>query len=101
MVMDSKRFEDFGKMAESAMSGAAAEALALAQGLRSEAQSVMKGTFDRLANEMNLARQEDIEDIRALAVRAREVQSDILQRLDAIESRLAKLEMLKINPTAG
>ena len=99
MVMDSKRFEDIGKLAESAMSGAAAEALALAQGLRNEAQSMMKGSFDRLANEMNLARQDDIEDIRALAVRAREVQTDILQRLDAIEARLAKLEMTKANST--
>ncbi|MDI9348559.1 MAG: hypothetical protein QM537_00985 [Candidatus Symbiobacter sp.] len=99
MVIDSKRLEDVGKLAESALGGAAGEALAqaqsLAQSLRSEAQAIMKGGFDRLTNDMQLARREELDELYAVVVAGREVQNQILQRLDALEARVQRLEATK------
>ena len=92
MAMDSTRMEDIGKIAESALSGAAGQAFAFAQTLRSEAQSVLHSNFERIANELHLARQGDLDDIKAMVVRGREIQDEILQRLDAIEARLEQID---------
>lgn len=63
-------------------------ALGVAQGAKSEAETAMKGWIDRWLAERNFVTRDEFEAVRAMAVKARETN-------EALEARLAKLEQPK------
>ncbi len=60
-------------------------ALGVAQGAKSEAETAMKGWIDRWLADRNFVTRDEFEAVRAMAVKAREEN-------EALEARLAKLE---------
>ena len=63
-------------------------ALGVAQGAKSEAETAMKGWIDRWLADRNFVTRDEFEAVRAMAVKAREAN-------EALEARLAKLEQPK------
>ncbi len=79
-------FDDLARIA----SGAAGAA----SGLRDEMEGLIRERVDRVVDDLDLARREDVEVVRAMAQRAREMQedgADQAERLARIESELQRL----------
>lgn len=70
-------FDDLSKLMTNAMG--------VAQGARTEAETAMKGWIDRWLAERNLVTREEFEAVRAMAQKAREEN-------DALHARLERLE---------
>ncbi|MFV0294834.1 MAG: accessory factor UbiK family protein [Hyphomicrobiaceae bacterium] len=64
------------------------DAAGAAQGVRREAQTVVKGQVERLLRDMDLVSREDHEAVKAMAQRAREENEALAARIAVLESRL-------------
>ena len=63
-------------------------AMGVAQGARTEAETAMKGVVDRFLADRNLVTREEFDAVRAMAQKAREENDALKARLDALESSL-------------
>ena len=68
------------------------DAAGAAQGVRREAENMMKAQMERLMSSMDLVHREEFDAMRDMAVKARAENKALAERLDALEARLAKLE---------
>jgi len=78
---DGKIFDDLARVA-----GGALGALS---GMRDEAEQRLRRLFEDILGRMDLVRREEFEAVRAIAVKAREEQERLTERLAALESRLS------------
>ena len=68
------------------------DAVGAAQGVRREVETVAKHQIERLLQDMDLARREEMDVLRDMVVAAREENEQLLLRLKAVEARLNALE---------
>ena len=68
------------------------DAAGAAQGVRREAENMMKAQMERMMSSMDLVHREEFDAMRDMAVKARAENKALAERLDALEARLAKLE---------
>ena len=64
------------------------DAAGVAQGVRREVETAMRGAAERLLGEMNVVQREEFEAVRDMAARAREENEALRRRLDQLEERL-------------
>jgi hypothetical protein len=72
-------FDDLSKLMTNAMG--------VAQGARTEAETAMKGWMDRWLADRDFVTREEFDAVRAMAQKAREENEALKARLDAIETR--------------
>jgi BMFP domain-containing protein YqiC len=68
----------------------ATDAAGVAQGVRREAESVLRGRVERLLAAMDVVTREEFETVREMAVRAREENARLSARIDALEAQAAE-----------
>ena len=68
------------------------DAAGAAQGVRREAETMMKSQMERMMSSMDLVHREEFDAMRDMAVKARAENKALAERLDALEARIAKLE---------
>lgn len=68
------------------------DAAGMAQGVRREAEGVMKAQFERLLRDMDVVTREEFEAVREMTVLAREENERLAARVAALEARLAGAE---------
>jgi BMFP domain-containing protein YqiC len=76
-----KLFDDLGQL----MTNAAG----MAQGMRAEAETAMKGLIERWLTESHLVTREEFDAVREMAVKAREENDRLAARVAALEAQLA------------
>jgi BMFP domain-containing protein YqiC len=67
------------------------DAAGAAQGVRREVETAFKGQAERILNTMDVVQREEFEAARDMAAKAREENTKLAARLDALEARLAEL----------
>ncbi len=67
-----------------------AEAAGAADGVRREAETVMRGQLQRLVSDMNFASRDEFEAVRDMARAAREENERLKARIEALEAALGK-----------
>ena len=72
-------FDDLSQLMQNAMG--------VAQGARSEAETAMKGMIDRWLADRNLVTRDEFDAVRAMAQKAREENEALKARIDALEAR--------------
>ena len=77
-----KMFDDFSKLFTNAMG--------VAQGARTEAETAMKSWMDRWFADRDFVSREEFDAVRAMAQKAREENEALKTRLDALEEAAAK-----------
>ncbi len=65
-------------------------AMGVAQGAKSEADTAMKGWIDRWLADRDFVTREEFDAVRAMAQKAREENETLKARIDALEEKLAK-----------
>jgi BMFP domain-containing protein YqiC len=78
MQTRNKFFDDIGQMMTNAMG--------VAQGARTEAETAFKGMVDRWLAERDFVTREEFDAVRAMAQKAREENETLKARLDAMET---------------
>jgi len=73
-------------------------ALGVAQGAKSEAETAMKSLLERWLADHDLVTREEFEAVRAMALKAREENEALKARLDALEARVAEIAALAKAP---
>jgi len=73
-----------------ALAKAMAEAAGAADGVRREAETVMRGQLQRLVADMEFVTREDFEAVREMARLAREENERLKVRIEALEAGLGK-----------
>lgn len=68
------------------------DAAGAAQGVRREAEGMMKSQMERLMSSMDLVQREEFDAMRDMAIKARAENKALAERLEALEARLASLE---------
>ncbi len=76
-----KIFDDLSQLMTNAMG--------VAQGARTEAETAMKGMLDRWLADRNLVTRDEFDAVRAMAQKAREENETLKARIEAIEARSA------------
>jgi BMFP domain-containing protein YqiC len=66
----------------------ATDAVGAAQGVRREAETVMRGQLERLLRDMDVATREEVDVLRDMVVAAREENERLEARIAALEARL-------------
>jgi BMFP domain-containing protein YqiC len=66
----------------------ATDAMGAAQGVRREAETVVRAQMERLLRDMDIATREEVEVLRDMIVAAREENERLLARIEALEARL-------------
>ena len=79
MQTRSKIFDDLSQLMTNAMG--------VAQGARTEAETALKGLVDRWLADRNFVTREEFEAVREMAAKAREENEALKARLDALEAR--------------
>ena len=64
------------------------DAAGVAQGVRREAEGVMKAQFERLIRDMDVVSREEFEAVREMAILARDENEKLAARIAALEARL-------------
>lgn len=77
----SRLFDEFAKLMT--------DAAGVAQGVRREVDTVVKAQAERFLSEMDLVRREDFEVVREMAVKAREENDRLAERVARLEAKLA------------
>ena len=72
------------------MSKLMTNAMGVAQGARTEAETAMKGWVDRWLADRNLVTREEFDAVRAMAQKAREENEALAARLEALEKATGK-----------
>jgi BMFP domain-containing protein YqiC len=62
----------------------------VAQGMRREVETAVKGQAERFFNEMELVQREEFEAVREMAVKAREENEALKKRIVALEAHLGR-----------
>ena len=78
MQSRNKMFDDFSQLMTNAM--------VVAQGARTEAETAMKGMIDRWLADRDFVTREEFDAVRAMAQKAREENEALKARLDAMEA---------------
>lgn len=76
----SRIFDDLGKLVS--------DAAGMAQGVRREAETVVKTQIERLLASMDVVQREEFEAVRELAAAAREENDALKSRIAALEKKL-------------
>jgi BMFP domain-containing protein YqiC len=82
----------------------ASGALGVASGMREEVEARLRDQFERVLARMELVTREEFEAVRAMAVKAREEQELLNERVAALEAALEsapKAKAAKAKPAAG
>ena len=79
MQTRNKIFDDLSQLMTNAMG--------VAQGARTEAETAMKGVIDRWLAERDFVTREEFDAVRAMAQKAREENAALAARLEALEAR--------------
>lgn len=79
MQPPNKFFDDVSKLMTNAMG--------VAQGAKTEAETAMKGLVDRWMADRNFVTREEFDAVRAMAQKAREENAALSARLDALEAK--------------
>ncbi len=79
MQSRNKMFDDLSQLMTNAMG--------VAQGARTEAETAMKGMIDRWLADRDFVTREEFDAVRAMAQKAREENEALKARIDALESR--------------
>lgn len=79
MSAPNKFFDEMSKLMTNAMG--------VAQGARTEAETAMKGWMDRWLAERDFVTREEFDAVKAMAQKAREENESLKARLDAIEGK--------------
>ncbi|SOC45852.1 BMFP domain-containing protein YqiC [Rhizobium subbaraonis] len=77
----SRILDDFAKLMT--------DAAGAAQGVRQEMETVFRAQAERFLNGMDLVKREEFEAVREMAVKARDENDALLQRIEALEAQLA------------
>ena len=72
------------------MSQLMTNAMGVAQGAKTEAETAMKSFVDRWLADRDFVTREEFDAVRAMAVKAREENEALKARIDALEKKLAK-----------
>lgn len=75
---NNRMFDEFAKLMT--------DAAGAAQGLKKEAQSLVKGQAERFLNDMNVVSREEFEAVKAMAQKAREENEALSVRIAALEA---------------
>lgn len=67
------------------------DAAGAAQGVRREVETAFKGQAERILNTMDVVQREEFEAAREMAAKAREENSRLAARIEALETKLAEL----------
>ena len=78
MAAQNKFFDDVSQLMTNAMG--------VAQGAKSEAETAMKGWIDRWLADRDFVTREEFEAVREMAIKARTENSELKARLDALET---------------
>ena len=89
MQTTSRLFDDLAKVASGAVSTFGA--------VKEEVETRVKERVERMLAEMDLPTADEVAAVRAMAQKAREEQDGLLERIAALEARVAQLE----NPASG
>ena len=84
MQTRSKLFDDLSQLMTNAMG--------VAQGAKSEAETAMRGMLDRFLADRNLVTRDEFDAVRAMAQKAREENEALRGVVEALSERLAALE---------
>jgi BMFP domain-containing protein YqiC len=84
MTTQNRFFDDMSKLMTNAMG--------VAQGARSEAETAMKGWIDRWLAERDFVTREEFEAVREMAIKARTENAELKARLDALEAKQAPVQ---------
>lgn len=79
MQTSNKFFEDMSKLMTNAMG--------VAQGAKTEAETAMKGFIDRWMADRDFVTREEFDAVRAMAQKAREENASLAERIAALEAR--------------
>ena len=79
MTTQNKFFDDISKLMTNAVG--------VAQGAKSEAETAMKGWVDRWLADRDFVTREEFEAVREMAIKARTENAELKARLDALESK--------------
>ncbi len=79
MTTQNKFFDDISQLMTNAMG--------VAQGARSEAETAMKGWVDRFLADRDFVTREEFEAVRDMAIKARTENAELKARLDALEAK--------------
>lgn len=77
----------------------ATDAVGAAQGVRREAEAVVRAQVERLIRDMDVATREEADVLKDMVVAVREENERLVARLNAIEARLEALEGPKPDAT--
>jgi BMFP domain-containing protein YqiC len=72
------------------MSALMTNAMGVAQGAKTEAETAMKGFIDRWMADRDFVTREEFDAVRAMAQKAREENEPLLARMAALEGKAAK-----------
>ena len=64
------------------------DAAGAAQGVRQEVETAFRSQAERILNTMDVVKREEFEAVRDMAIRAREENDLLLERIEALEARL-------------
>lgn len=78
MTTQNRFFDDMSKLMTNAMG--------VAQGARSEAETAMKGWIDRWLADRDFVTREEFEAVREMAIKARTENAELKARLDALSA---------------
>jgi BMFP domain-containing protein YqiC len=67
------------------------DAAGAAQGVRREVETAFKGQAERILNTMDVVQREEFEAAREMAAKAREENTRLAERIEALEAKLAEL----------
>lgn len=81
MTTQNRIFDDISKLMTNAMG--------VAQGARTEAETAMKGWMDRWLADRDFVTREEFEAVREMAIKARTENAELRARLDALEGKPA------------
>ncbi|MBC7479952.1 MAG: accessory factor UbiK family protein [Pseudorhodobacter sp.] len=81
MQQGNKLFDDMSKLMTNAMG--------VAQGAKTEAETAMKGFIDRWMADRNFVTREEFDAVRAMATKAREENTALEARIAALEAKLS------------
>lgn len=82
MQTSNKIFDDISQLMSNAMG--------VAQGAKSEAETAMNGWVDRWLADRDFVTREEFDAVRAMAQKAREENATLLARIEALEAKPAK-----------
>lgn len=79
MTGQNKIFDDISKLMTNAMG--------VAQGAKSEAETAMKGWIDRWLADRDLVTREEFDAVREMAIKARAENAELKARIEALEAK--------------